>query len=65
VISSDLPEVLTISDRILVMRAGVLAGEISFEQASEEAIMALAALDRADAAHPEAPPADYAAAAAQ
>ena len=45
VISSDLPEVLTISDRILVMRAGRLAGEVSFDEASEERIMALAALE--------------------
>ncbi len=48
VISSDLPEVLTISDRILVMRGGMLAGEISFDEASEERIMALAALEHAD-----------------
>jgi ABC-type sugar transport system ATPase subunit len=49
VISSDLPEVLTISDRILVMRSGALAGEISFDEASEERIMALAALEHAEA----------------
>ena len=48
-ISSDLPEVLTISDRILVMRAGRLAGEIAFADASEERIMALAALEHAHA----------------
>jgi ABC-type sugar transport system ATPase subunit len=42
VISSDLPEVLTIPDRILVVRAGRLAGEISFDDASEERIMSLA-----------------------
>ena len=45
VISSDLPEVLTVSDRILVMRSGMLAGELSFDEASEERIMALAALE--------------------
>ncbi len=50
VISSDLPEVLTISDRILVMREGRLVGEISHAEASEERIMALAALERAEAA---------------
>ncbi len=50
VISSDLPEVLTISDRILVMRASRLAGEISFDEASEERIMALAALEATDGA---------------
>ena len=48
VISSDLPEVLTISDRILVMRSSRLAGEISFDEASEERIMALAALETAE-----------------
>jgi len=52
VISSDLPEVLTISDRILVMRAGRLAGEISFDDASEECIMSLAALEHVDPADP-------------
>ena len=64
VISSDLPEVLTISDRILVMRSGRLVGELSFDEATEERIMALAALEHADAAHPAAPPAGYAPAAA-
>lgn len=42
VISSELPEVLTLADRILVMHEGRLAGELSREGASEEAIMALA-----------------------
>ena len=59
VISSDLPEVLTISDRILVMRAGRLAGEISFDDASEERIMSLAALEHADPAHPEVKPTGF------
>ena len=63
VISSDLPEVLTISDRILVMRSGRLAGEIGFDEASEERIMALAALEHEDSAHPETHPAGYASAA--
>ena len=56
VISSDLPEVLTISDRILVMRGGVLAGEIPFDEASEERIMALAALEHAEPGDPGAKP---------
>ncbi|GGD95412.1 ribose import ATP-binding protein RbsA [Aureimonas endophytica] len=64
VISSDLPEVLTISDRILVMRAGQLAGEIPFAEASEERIMALAALEHPDPDHAAPPPASYAAAVA-
>ncbi|PNY79300.1 sugar ABC transporter ATP-binding protein [Deinococcus koreensis] len=40
--SSELPEVLRLSDRILVMREGRLAGELSRAQASEERILALA-----------------------
>ena len=48
VISSDLPEVLTISDRILVMHEGHLMGEISHAEATEERIMALAALEHAE-----------------
>jgi ribose transport system ATP-binding protein/rhamnose transport system ATP-binding protein len=59
VISSDLPEILTISDRILVMRAGHLAGEISFDDASEERIMSLAALEHVDPAHPEVKPTGF------
>lgn len=38
-ISSELPEVLEMSDRILVMYRGGIAGELSREEASEEAIM--------------------------
>jgi rhamnose transport system ATP-binding protein len=41
-ISSELPEVLRISDRILVMREGRLAAEYSRAEASEEEIMAAA-----------------------
>jgi len=40
--SSDLPELLGMSDRILVMHEGRMAGEISRAEASEEAIMRLA-----------------------
>ncbi len=65
VISSDLPEILTVSDRILVMRAGRLAGEIAFAEASEERIMALAALEHSHPEHPETPPRGYADAAAR
>ncbi len=43
VISSDLPEILGIADRILVMREGRVAGEIAdAAYASQEDIMALA-----------------------
>jgi rhamnose transport system ATP-binding protein len=41
-ISSELPEVLGVSDRILVMREGSLAAEFSRDDASEEAIMSAA-----------------------
>jgi rhamnose transport system ATP-binding protein len=42
VISSELPEVLTLADRVLVMREGRLTGALSREQATEETIVALA-----------------------
>jgi len=38
-ISSELPEVLGMSDRIYVMREGTIVGELARGQASEEAIM--------------------------
>jgi rhamnose transport system ATP-binding protein len=41
-ISSELPEVLRVSDRILVMREGRLAAEYSRSDASEEKIMSAA-----------------------
>ncbi|MDI3403779.1 sugar ABC transporter ATP-binding protein [Streptomyces cavernicola] len=41
-ISSDLPEVLGMSDRVLVMAQGRLAGELSADEASQDAVMALA-----------------------
>jgi len=40
-ISSELPEVLGMSDRILVMREGRIAGELSRPEATPERIMAL------------------------
>jgi len=43
VISSDLPEVMTMSDRIYVMRAGRIVGELQRAEATEEAVMRLAA----------------------
>ncbi len=41
-ISSEMLEILGMSDRILVMREGQLAGECSREEASEEALLAMA-----------------------
>jgi ribose transport system ATP-binding protein len=42
-ISSELPEVLGMSDRVLVMRGGEIAKELSRAEASEESIMSYAA----------------------
>ena len=42
VISSDLPELLGICDRIVVIRKGLKAGEILASEATEELIMTLA-----------------------
>jgi L-arabinose transport system ATP-binding protein len=45
VVSSELPEVLGISDRILVMREGQISGELKREDASEAAVLKLALPD--------------------
>ncbi|WP_404405096.1 sugar ABC transporter ATP-binding protein [Jeotgalibacillus malaysiensis] len=39
VISSELPEVLAVSDRILIMRHGRVAGEMNIEEATQENIL--------------------------
>ena len=44
-ISSELPEVLGVCDRVLVMHEGAIAGELSGPRMTEEAIMALATGD--------------------
>ena len=49
VVSSEMREVMYLSDRLLVMQGGRIAGELSHEQFSEEAIMTLA-IPRADTA---------------
>jgi rhamnose transport system ATP-binding protein len=43
VVSSDLPEVLALADRILVIRDGRLQGALAGDQADEEQVMRLAA----------------------
>jgi ribose transport system ATP-binding protein len=48
-ISSELPEILRMSDRILVMSEGRITGELGIEQASQEAIMGLATMGRQEA----------------
>jgi len=42
-VSSELPEILGMSDRILVMRDGRLAGELSAADATQDTVMTLAA----------------------
>jgi ABC-type sugar transport system ATPase subunit len=42
VVSSDLPEVLALADRIVVMREGEVRGELAGAAATEEAVMGLA-----------------------
>ena len=44
-VSSDLPEILGICDRIIVMREGQITGMTSREEASEEKVMKLASLN--------------------
>ncbi|MEU9183241.1 sugar ABC transporter ATP-binding protein [Streptomyces sp. NPDC048484] len=41
-ISSDLPEVLGMSDRVLVMAQGRITGELSADEATQDSVMALA-----------------------
>jgi ribose transport system ATP-binding protein len=42
-ISSELPEVINLSTRILVMRDGSIAGELSREKANQESVLRLMA----------------------
>ncbi len=41
-ISSDLPEILRMSHRVIVMCEGRITGELSSQEATQEAIMKLA-----------------------
>jgi len=47
-ISSELPEILGMSDRLYVMSEGRIAGELSGKDATEEAVMALAIQSKGD-----------------
>lgn len=47
VVSSELPEVIGLSDRVIVMRNQQIAGEISHEEANEEVILRHAMLEKA------------------
>jgi ribose transport system ATP-binding protein len=47
-VSSDLPEVLGMSDRVLVMAQGRIAGELPADEATQDAVMALAVSTAAD-----------------
>jgi len=49
-ISSELPEILGLSDRIYVMQNGRITGELSRANATEEAVLALAMADHISAA---------------
>ncbi|HHY63419.1 MAG TPA: D-xylose ABC transporter ATP-binding protein, partial [Clostridiaceae bacterium] len=44
-ISSELPEILRMSDRIVVMCEGRKSGELSIEEATQEKIMHLATME--------------------
>ncbi len=43
-ISSEMPEVIGVSDRVMVMREGCISGELSGEELSEQGIMMLASI---------------------
>jgi inositol transport system ATP-binding protein len=48
-ISSELPEVLAISDRIITMREGRVTGETNGEDANEEILMSMMTLSAKEA----------------
>jgi ABC-type sugar transport system ATPase subunit len=45
-VSSDMPEVISMSDRVIVFKRGEIAGELAGEQITEENILALSIGDR-------------------
>ena len=56
VISSELPEILAISDRIVTMREGRVTGEISRAGATQEILMSMMTLHEGDASRPSPAP---------
>ncbi|MDA1230593.1 MAG: D-xylose ABC transporter ATP-binding protein, partial [Planctomycetota bacterium] len=48
VISSDLPELLSLCGRLLVIRSGQIVGELQGATATQEAVLALALPDAAE-----------------
>ncbi|MDC3424397.1 sugar ABC transporter ATP-binding protein [Aquibacillus sp. 3ASR75-11] len=54
-ISSELPEVLSVSDRILVMRHGRISGELKVQEATQEKIMNYALKGRGNVKTPDVP----------
>ncbi len=55
VASSDLPEVLALADRIVVMREGAIQGQLAAAEATEESVMQLATHESASVG-PDIPP---------
>ena len=55
VVSSDLPEILALAHRVLVMKEGALQGELPGHAATEEAVMHLATHDTVPSTHQPAP----------
>lgn len=53
-ISSEMTEILNLSERVLVMREGQCVGELAADNATQAAVLALAMPQTADAAGPEA-----------
>jgi L-arabinose transport system ATP-binding protein len=45
-ISSELPEVIGLSDRIIVMKGRRVSGEVSREEATEDKILALSMIEK-------------------
>ena len=52
-VSSELPEILAMSDRVLVMQGGRIRGELSGDEATQEAIMHFATHSEGGEAEPE------------